>query len=128
MRRCQAAIRPAAALGHRSRHLVLLAGCSSSNPSSSWTTAWGVIPRSRYETLQVQNRTLAERASAQQSEIENLKLHTRNVENQLIRAEEDLARLDDRAKADPHRLASSKRPREGFERSEAMVAIRCRPN
>ncbi len=66
-------------------------------------------------SLQVQNRTLAERASAQQSEIENLKLHTRNVENQLIRAEEDLARVDDRSKADPHKLASSKRQRDGFE-------------
>jgi chemotaxis protein MotB len=92
--------------------VILLAGCSSSNPASSWVASWGVIPRSRYDNLQVQNRTLAERASAQQAEIENLKLHTRNVENQLIRAEEDLARLDDGGKADRHKLASSKRPRE----------------
>jgi chemotaxis protein MotB len=88
---------------------LLLAGCSSSNPAPSWMASWGIVPRSRYDNLQVQNRTLAERASAQQSEIENLKLHTRNVENQLIRAEEDLARLDDGGKAERHRLASSKR-------------------
>ncbi|HEY1784921.1 MAG TPA: OmpA family protein [Pirellulales bacterium] len=92
--------------------LVLLAGCSSSSPSSSWMASWGVIPRSRYDNLQSQNKTLAERASAQQAEIENLKLHTRNVENQLIRAEEDLARLDEGGKADRHKLASSKRPHE----------------
>ncbi len=89
--------------------LLLLAGCSSSNQNSSWAN-FGIVPRSRYDNLQVQNRTLAERGSAQQAEIENLKLHTRNVENQLIRAEEDLARLDDHSRAD-RKLAGSRRPR-----------------
>ncbi|HTU24000.1 MAG TPA: OmpA family protein [Pirellulales bacterium] len=91
--------------------LLFLAGCSSPSSSSSWFANMGVVPRSRFDNLQAQNRTLAERASAQQAEIENLKLHTRNVENQLIRAEEDLARLDD-AKTERHHLASSKRKHE----------------
>ncbi len=93
--------------------LVLLAGCSSSTPGSSWTANFGVVPNSKFENLQVQNKTLAERSSAQQAEIENLKLHTRNVENQLIRAEEDLARLDDNTRSNRQQLASSKRSRPG---------------
>ncbi|MGD9723537.1 MAG: flagellar motor protein MotB [Pirellulales bacterium] len=44
--------------------------------------------------LQSQNRTLSEQTKAQLAEIENLKIHARNVEDRLIRAEEDLARAD----------------------------------
>jgi chemotaxis protein MotB len=48
--------------------------------------------RSQVATLQSQNRTLTEQSRAQLAEIENLKIHTRSVEDRLIRAEEDLAR------------------------------------
>jgi chemotaxis protein MotB len=93
---------------------LLLAGCSSSqNPS--WLASWSVVPRNKFDNLQVQNRTLAEKASAQSAEIENLKLHSRNVENQLIRAEEDLARLDDHGRPQNHKLASAKRASEPLE-------------
>ena len=46
---------------------------------------------------QSQNRTLTEQTRAQLAEIENLKIHSRHVEDQLIRAEEDLARLEQKA-------------------------------
>jgi hypothetical protein len=47
---------------------------------------------SQVATLQSQNRTLTEQTKAQLAEIENLKIHSRSVEDRLIRAEEDLAR------------------------------------
>jgi len=50
--------------------------------------------QSQFATLQSQNRTLTEQGRAQLSEIENLKIHARHVEDQLIKTEGDLARLD----------------------------------
>ncbi len=88
--------------------LVPTVGCSPSSGASSWGS-FGMVPRTRYDSLQTQNRTLAERARAQQTEIENLKLHSHNVEDQLIRAEEDLAKLDDRSHRQQQKLANFKR-------------------
>jgi chemotaxis protein MotB len=94
--------------------LMALAGCSSSS-QSSWTSSLGYVPKGRYENLQAQNQGLAERARAQQTEIENLKLHSRNVEDQLIRAEEDLARSDDNHSRDRQKLANFKREHDQLE-------------
>jgi len=55
-----------------------------------------VVSQNQYSAIQSQNRTLTEQSRAQLAEIENLKIHTRRVEDQLIRAEEDLARADQR--------------------------------
>jgi chemotaxis protein MotB len=52
------------------------------------------VTKSQFTSCQSQNRTLTEQTKAQLAEIENLKIHTRHVEDQLIRAEEDLARLE----------------------------------
>ena len=110
---CQPALRcsapwPAAAVSL----LLLLAGCSSSSGSgSSWLAGMGMVPRSRYQNLEAQNHTLAERP-AQETEIENLRVHAHNVESQLIRAEEDLARLDDRSHRQQQKLANYKHEHE----------------
>jgi chemotaxis protein MotB len=53
-----------------------------------------VVSQSKYTALQSQNRTLTEQTKAQISEIENLKIHSRHVEDELIKAEEDLARAE----------------------------------
>lgn len=53
-----------------------------------------MVSQSKYATLQSQNRSLTEQTRSQLSEIENLKIHSRHVEDQLIQAEEDLARAD----------------------------------
>jgi chemotaxis protein MotB len=45
-------------------------------------------------TLESQNRSLAEQSRAQLAEIENLKIHARHVEDQLIEAEQELARRE----------------------------------
>jgi len=50
--------------------------------------------QSQLSAVQSQNRTLTEQSRAQLAEIENLKIHARHVEDQLIRSEEELARLD----------------------------------
>jgi flagellar motor protein MotB len=54
------------------------------------------VPRGQFEACQARARTLAEQNRVQLAEIENLKIHNRHVEDGLIRAEEDLARLDAR--------------------------------
>jgi len=54
----------------------------------------GYVPKNQFTACQSQNRAFSEQNKAQLAEIENLKVHTRSVEDQLIRAEDDLARMD----------------------------------
>jgi chemotaxis protein MotB len=56
--------------------------------------ACGCASQGKVAALESQNRTLAEQTKAQLAEIENLKVHSRSVEDRLIRAEEDLARAE----------------------------------
>jgi chemotaxis protein MotB len=61
------------------------------------SVAWGCqASQSQVATLESQNRALTEQSRAQLAEIENLKIHARGVEDRLIRAEEDLARVEGR--------------------------------
>jgi chemotaxis protein MotB len=53
-----------------------------------------MVSQSKYASLQSQNRTLTEQTRSQLAEIENLKIHSRHVEDQLIKAEEDLAQAE----------------------------------
>ncbi len=46
------------------------------------------VPQSAFDACQAQNRTLVEQTRAQLAEIENLKAHSRDVEDQLMRAEQ----------------------------------------
>jgi len=70
-----------------------------------------MVPQTQLNTAQTQNRALTEQNRAQLVEIENLKVHSRNVENQLMRAEQDLALLEKRGEQDRQRLASYERER-----------------
>jgi flagellar motor protein MotB len=56
--------------------------------------------------LEAQNRELSEKNHAQLTEMENLKAHARKLENQVIDAEQTLARLDLQLGSDRRRLAS----------------------
>jgi len=56
-----------------------------------------LAPQSQLTAVQSQNRTLSEQTRAQVAEIENLKIHSHHVEDQLIHAEEELARLDQKS-------------------------------
>ena len=69
-------------------------------------------PAARVAELETQNRALSEQNKAQLAEVENLKVHSNNIENQLIRAEEELALLDQRAELDRQQLANYKKEHE----------------
>jgi chemotaxis protein MotB len=56
--------------------------------------ACGCSSSGKVAAIESQNRTLSEQTRAQLAEIENLKIHSRTVEDRLIRAEEDLARAE----------------------------------
>ena len=56
-----------------------------------------LVPQSELATSQTQNRVLAQQNRAQLAEIDNLKAHGRNVENQLIRTEQELQRWRNRS-------------------------------
>ncbi len=57
-------------------------------------TGCPMVPKSKFDAAQSQNRTLLEQKKALLAENENLKIHAHTVEDHLIRAEEDLARAD----------------------------------
>ncbi len=57
------------------------------------------VPKSQLVTYETTNRVLSEQNRAQLVEIENLKAHSRQTEDQLIRAEQELAARD---QADPN--------------------------
>ena len=57
-------------------------------------------------TLQTQNRSLLEQNRAQIAEIENLKSHSRRLEDKLIDAEQQLALLEERMRPEHKRLAA----------------------
>ena len=49
------------------------------------------VSKSQLTTVETQNRVLSDEVRAQTAEIENLKFHSRQTEDQLIRAEQELA-------------------------------------
>ncbi len=63
-------------------------------------------PQSQLASVQSQNRILTEQCQTQLAEIENLKTHARDTEDQLILAEEDLALMEDQVGMDRKQLAN----------------------
>ena len=61
---------------------------------------------SQISALKTKNAALADRVRAQQSRIENIEVHGRNTEDQLIRTEEDLALLEEQSGLDRKQLAN----------------------
>lgn len=62
------------------------------------------VPKSSVYSLQTQHQAVVEQNHALTAELENLQIHGRNIEEQLARAEEDLALLDDRRNLDQKQL------------------------
>lgn len=69
------------------------------------------VPQSQLTASRLQNQALAEQCRAQLAEIENLKVHGRNTEDQLIRTEEELALLEEQVGLDGKQLANYRRER-----------------
>ena len=63
-------------------------------------------PGSKISGLKTKNASLADRVRAQQARIENMEVHGRNTEDQLIRTEEDLALLEEQSGLDRKQLAN----------------------
>ncbi len=76
----------------------ILCGCSSS--------------RSQLAALQSKNRELVEQTEAQAARIDNLKVHSRNIEDQLMRAEEDLALMEEQLGLDRKQIDNYEQERD----------------
>jgi chemotaxis protein MotB len=71
-----------------------------------------LVPASQLNTVQAQNRSLTEQNNAQLAELDNLKAHNRQIEDKLIRAEEQLALSDQKLGSDTKKLANYQRERD----------------
>lgn len=65
-----------------------------------------LVPRNRLTACETQSRALSEQNKAQLAEIANLKAHSRTVEDRLIKAEEELALVQERSGLDRQRLSN----------------------
>jgi chemotaxis protein MotB len=73
-----------------------------------------LAPRTELNAAQTQSRVLAEQSRAQLTEIENLKNHSKTLEDRLVRSEEQLARLQEKAGLEEKQLAGYERERDGL--------------
>ena len=71
-----------------------------------------LVPKSQLTSLESQNKALAEKDQAQLARIQNLEIHSRNVEDQLMRAEEDLALLEGQLGLDRKQLENYRAERD----------------
>ena len=72
------------------------------------------VPKAQLNAACSRNRLLAEQNQAQLAEIENLKTHSRTVEDRVIHSEEQLALLEERARLDERQLEGYQRERDGL--------------
>ena len=72
------------------------------------------VPKTQLNAACARNRLLAEQNQAQLAEIENLKTHSRTVEDRVIRSEEQLALLQERARVDERQLEGYRCERDGL--------------
>jgi chemotaxis protein MotB len=81
----------------------LVGGCLSASSGCLF------VPKTQLNQCQAQNRALSEQNRAQLTETENLKVHSRNIENQLQRTEQELALVSERAGLQGDQLANYQR-------------------
>jgi chemotaxis protein MotB len=67
------------------------------------------VPQTQLNDCQAQNRALSEQNRAQLAEIENLRVHSHNVEDRLMRSEEEYGLLQERVGLDGKQLANYQR-------------------
>jgi chemotaxis protein MotB len=70
------------------------------------------VPKTELNASLAQNRALAEQSQAQLAEIENLKTHSRALEDRVIHSERQLAKLQERDSLDRKQLESYERERD----------------
>jgi chemotaxis protein MotB len=72
------------------------------------------VPKTELNAAQVQNRVLTEQSKAQLAELENLKTHSHELENRVIRSEKQMALLRERSNLDQRQLETYQQEREGL--------------
>jgi chromosome segregation ATPase len=81
--------------------------------------------KTRLNDAQAQSRILSQQNSAQLAEIENLKTHNSDLENNLIRSDEEAALLKEQVDLDRRRLANYEREHsELYEQFKALTRDR----
>lgn len=85
------------------------------------------VPKNQLTACESKSRALVEQNRAQQAEIDNLKTHSRQVEEQLALAEEDLARLEQQLGIHQRRLANFRNERIAIADSIASQVPGARP-
>ena len=81
------------------------------------------VPKTELNASQAQSRALSEQSRAQLAEIENLKVHSRALEDRVIRSEEQLAVVQERASLDEKQLDNYRRERDGlYEQFKGMAS------
>jgi chemotaxis protein MotB len=83
------------------KHAILALACTFTLAGCNW------VPQGKFSALESQSRILSEQNKAQLAEIENLKSHARTVEDQLIRAERDLAIVEQKKNVSTTQLAEA---------------------
>ncbi len=85
------------------------------------------VPKTELNAAQATNRALSEQSRAQLAEIDNLKTHSRSLEDRVIHAEEQAALLQQRASLDEKQLAGYQSERDGlYEQFQGLAAGRGR--
>ncbi|MBN2218202.1 MAG: OmpA family protein [Pirellulales bacterium] len=100
----------------------------------SWTLCavplvlWGgcMVPQSQMAAVRVQNQNLAEQNRVQLAEINNLRIHCRNTEDQLRDAEEKFSLLQQRLGLDDQKLANYEAERDSL-RKQCVEAVNGEP-
>jgi len=73
------------------------------------------VPQSKLASCESQSRALAEKSRAQLAEIENLKTHSHQVEQELALTEKDLAKFEKQLGLDKRRLSNFRHEREAIQ-------------
>ena len=86
-----------------------------------------LAPKSQLTECQTQNRAMAEQCRAQLAEIENLKTHSKNLGEQLMRTEKELALMQEEVGLDRQQLANYQEERsELHQQFQGLVGGRAR--
>jgi flagellar motor protein MotB len=81
-----------------------------------------LVPTTDYNACQAENRNLADQNRAQLAEIENLKVHSRDLEDRVIRSERQLAQVQEKGSLDQKQLETYQRERDGlYEQFKGMA-------
>ena len=81
-----------------------------------------LVPTTDYNACQAENRNLADQNRAQLAEFENLRVHSRDLEDRVIRSERQLAQVQEQGSLDQKQLEAYQRERDGlYEQFKGMA-------